>query len=85
MTLTLLSRDGCGLCEEFADAFAAAFPAQREQLLIADVDSRPGWQGRYGLIIPVLLDDEGTVICETHFDETAVGAWLAAALKRAPA
>lgn len=85
MALTLLSRDGCGLCEEFAEAYAAAFPAQRQQLVIADVDSRPGWQGRYGLLIPVLLDDEGTVICETHFDEPAVSAWLATAPKRAPA
>lgn len=83
MTLTLLSRDGCGLCEEFAEALAAAFPALREQLLVADVDSRPGWQGRYGRVIPVLLDDEGTVICETHFDETAVATWLAAATKSA--
>lgn len=85
MMLTLLSRDGCGLCEEFAEAYRAAFPAQREQLLIADVDSRPGWQGRYGLVIPVLLDDEGTVICETHFDAAAVGAWLAGSPKRAEA
>ncbi|WP_293387168.1 glutaredoxin family protein [Nevskia sp.] len=85
MMLTLLSRDGCGLCEEFADAYTAAFPAQREQLLIADVDSRPGWQGRYGLVIPVLLDDEGTVICETHFDEAAVRTWLTAATKGTPA
>lgn len=85
MALTLLSRDGCGLCEEFADAFVLAFPAQRQQLLIADVDSRPGWQGRYGLLIPVLLDDEGTVICATHFDEPAVLAWLAAASKSTPA
>jgi len=85
MTLTLLSRDGCGLCEEFADAFSAAFPAQREQLRIADVDSRPGWQGRYGRVIPVLLDEEGTVICETHFDASAVDAWLAGSPKKAEA
>lgn len=85
MTLTLLSRDGCGLCEEFAEAFAAAFPAQRKQLLIADVDSRPGWQGRYGRVIPVLLDDEGTVICETHLDSAAVDAWLAGSPDKAEA
>lgn len=85
MALILLSRDGCGLCEEFADALAAAFPAQRAELVIADVDSRPGWLGRYGLVIPVLLDDEGTVICETHFDELAVAAWLATAAKGASA
>lgn len=76
--LTLLSRDGCGLCEEFVAAFASHFPVAFGQLEVADVDSRPGWQGRYGLLIPVLLDDEGTVICETHFDAAAVAGWLAA-------
>ena len=77
MSLILLGRDGCGLCEEFVEAFAAAFPAALASLEIADVDSRPGWQGRYGLVIPVLLDDEGTVICETRFDAEAVAGALA--------
>ncbi len=68
MPLLLLTRPGCGLCEEFLDELLAAFPQLAAGLELADVDSRPGWQGRYGLVIPVLLDDEGTVICETRFD-----------------
>ncbi len=82
MALTLLSREGCGLCEEFVEAFAAAFPVLLPALAIADVDSRPGWQGRYGLVIPVLLDDEGTAICTTHFDAAAFSAWLAESAER---
>lgn len=78
MTLTLLGREHCGLCEEFLEALATEFPALLPALAIADVDSRPGWQGRYGLVIPVLLDDEGTVICATRFDAAAVAAALAA-------
>lgn len=75
-TLTLLSREGCGLCEEFLDAFAAACPDLLPRLTIADVDSRPGWAGRWGDVIPVLIDDEGSVLCETFFDEAALRAAL---------
>jgi hypothetical protein len=66
MALTLLGREHCGLCEEFLEALAAEFPALLPALAI------------YGLVIPVLLDDEGTVICATRFDAAAVSAALAA-------
>ena len=66
--LLLLTRDGCGLCEEFLAEFLAEFPQWAGALELADVDSRPGWAGRFGLVIPVLLDDEGTVLGETRFD-----------------
>jgi len=68
-TLTLLSRDGCGLCEEFLEAFAAACPDLLPHLVVADVDSRAGWAGRWGHVIPVLIDDDGSLLCETFFDE----------------
>ncbi len=73
-TLTLLSREGCGLCEEFLEAFAAACPDLLPRLTVADVDSRAGWAGRWGKMIPVLIDDEGSVLCETYFDEAAARA-----------
>ncbi len=80
--LTLLSRDGCGLCEEFLEAFAAACPDLLPALTIADVDSRAGWAGRWGHVIPVLIDDDGTVLCETFFDEAALRAALASGATR---
>ncbi|MFZ9872287.1 MAG: glutaredoxin family protein [Steroidobacteraceae bacterium] len=66
--LVLLSREGCGLCEEFAAELAAL----GEQLAlppieIADVDSDPEWQRRFGLKIPVLLWD-GEPVLTTFFD-----------------
>ncbi|GAC1628876.1 MAG: hypothetical protein NVS9B10_19290 [Nevskia sp.] len=70
--LLLLTREGCGLCEEFREEFLAEFPQLAGALQLADVDSRPGWAGRYGLMIPVLLDDEGTVLAETRFDADAI-------------
>ncbi|MGQ3056495.1 MAG: glutaredoxin family protein [Nevskia sp.] len=77
MTLTLLGRDGCGLCEEFLEGFAAACPDLLPRLAMADVDSRAGWAGRWGHLIPVLIDDEGTPLCETFFDEARLRAALA--------
>lgn len=70
--LTLLSREGCGLCEEFAVELAVELAALAEQvplppLDIADVDSDPEWQRRYGLKIPVLLWD-GEPVLTTFFD-----------------
>ena len=81
-TLTLLSRDGCGLCEEFLEAFAAACPDLLPRLVVADVDSRAGWVGRWGHVIPVLIDDDGSALCETFFDEDRLRAALAAGATR---
>ena len=64
---TLLSREGCELCEEFAQAAREHFgPAVT--ISVQDVDARADWQRRYGLRIPVLLDEWNEVIAETHFD-----------------
>lgn len=73
--LLLLSRDGCCLCERFIEAMLAEFPQLEQRIEVADVDSRAGWQGRWGSQIPVLLDDEGTLICATEFDAEALRAW----------
>lgn len=67
--LVLLSREGCGLCEEFAAEFEAlraelpAIPA----LQSVDVDDDPELQRRFGLKIPVLLWD-GEPILVSRFD-----------------
>lgn len=72
-SLLLLTRAGCGLCEEFLAELLAAYPELAPRIELADVDSRPGWQGRFGLVIPVLLDEDGTVVCETVFDPERIG------------
>jgi len=76
----LLTREGCGLCDEFMQELVSEFPQLASRIAIADVDSRLGWQGRYGLVIPVLMDDEGTSICETRFDPEALRCYLRARL-----
>ena len=69
--LLLLTRPDCHLCEEFRAALEAAFP-DKFDVVAADVDSKPVWQRRYGLKIPVLLDADGEVLCETRFDADKV-------------
>ncbi len=74
-SLLLLGRTECGLCEELQAELQAhpGFPAI--ELQFADVDSRPDWQRRYGLRIPVLLDRWNEVVCEGHFDADAFSTW----------
>lgn len=68
----LLTREGCGLCEEFEIELRAHLGDRPFQLSHAEVDSRPEWRLRYGRSIPVLLDAAGSLICETRFDAGAV-------------
>ena len=66
--LTLLTREGCGLCEEFADELVqlrSTLPLPPLELL--DVDSDPEMLRRYGHKIPVLLWD-GAPIAVTRLD-----------------
>jgi hypothetical protein len=66
--LTLLTREGCGLCEEFADDLArlsTTLPLPPVEAL--DIDSDPELLRRYGHKIPVLLWD-GVPVAVTHLD-----------------
>jgi CO dehydrogenase nickel-insertion accessory protein CooC1 len=61
--LVVVSREGCGLCEEMLLALAelertSAIPA----VTVVDVDSDAGLVRQFGLKVPVLLLD-GSVIC----------------------
>ena len=61
--LVVVSREGCGLCEDMLQALAEL---ERDPGLppvtVVDVDSDPELTRRYGLKVPVLLLD-GSVIC----------------------
>ena len=67
-TLTLLTREGCGLCEEFAEELArlgGTLPLPPVEAM--DIDSDPELLRRYGHKIPVLLWD-GVPVAVTHLD-----------------
>ena len=67
-TLLLLTRPGCGLCEQF-ELELAAFAQQRPlpPLRVVNVDEHPQLAQRHGLDIPVLLWD-GVKVCEHRLD-----------------
>jgi hypothetical protein len=66
--LTLLSRPGCGLCEEFLDELAAlAAVTALPEVSVIDVDSDAVLARRHGLDIPVLLLD-GVTVCRHRLD-----------------
>lgn len=69
--LLLLSRPDCGLCEEFRVELERSYPG-RFEVREACVDDDPEWQRRWGLKIPVLLDEQGALVCATRFDPQAV-------------
>jgi hypothetical protein len=66
--LTLLTRPGCGLCEDFLDELnALAAVTTLPEVSLVDVDSDPLLARRHGLDIPVLLLD-GVAVCRHRFD-----------------
>lgn len=75
--LRLLSRPGCHLCEAFLQAVQQAYRG-RIRLQVLNVDEDAQLRARYGLRIPVLLDDEDSLICELRPDRQRIDAWLAA-------
>jgi hypothetical protein len=67
--LTLVHRDGCGLCDEMlADLQVLGRSLALPPLEVVDVDADPQLQRRYGVQVPVLLLD-GTKVCHFRLDE----------------
>ena len=61
--LVVLSREGCGLCQDMLHALAELERSQAiPTVSVVDVDSDAELARRFGLKVPVLLLD-GTAIC----------------------
>ena len=70
--LTLLTREGCGLCEEMAEDLAAlGTRLEMPPLECLDVDSDPELLRRHGHRIPVLLWD-GVAVAATRLDPSEI-------------
>jgi hypothetical protein len=70
--LVLLTRPGCGLCEEMERALVAlARRVPLPPIELADVDADPVLAHRYALEIPVLLID-GVPACRVELDPEAL-------------
>ncbi|MDN5872810.1 MAG: glutaredoxin family protein [Sinobacteraceae bacterium] len=66
--LLLLSRPGCGLCHEMAEALDVHFGSGVFQLEWVNIDEHEDWCQRWGLLIPVLLAEDGTPLSVTRLD-----------------
>ena len=68
---TLLSREGCDLCEEMLAELRAFCGTRAVAIEIIEVDSDQQLRQRFGHKLPVLLLD-GEPICHGRFDATEV-------------
>jgi hypothetical protein len=86
MTLTLLSRAYCHLCDEMLAAVRPLAAARGMAVCVVDVDTDPALEAEYGDDVPVLFVGEpraGCEVCRYRFDRKRFDAALAArALRR---
>lgn len=70
--LVVVSREGCGLCEDMLHGLAELERAQAlPPVTVVDVDSDPELVRQFGLKVPVLLLD-GSVICHYTLNSNEV-------------
>jgi Glutaredoxin-like domain (DUF836) len=73
MTLTLLTRAYCHLCDEMRDALAPFIVQYQLDVVEIDVDADAAVEERYGDLVPVLLDGAtDREICHYHLDVAAL-------------
>ena len=80
MTLTLLVRAYCHLCDEMREAIAPLAAAAGCLLSEIDIDADPALEARWGERVPVLLAGD-LELCHYRIDRAAVTAYLAAAAR----
>jgi hypothetical protein len=75
LSLTLLVRAYCHLCDEMRGAVAPLAAAAGLELREIDVDSDPALEARWGDRVPVLLAGQRE-LCHYRLDRRALGAFL---------
>ena len=75
MTLTLLSRSYCHLCDEMLAGLAAMRGEFGFTVDLVDVDGDAALKRRFGATVPVLMH-AATELCHYHLDAGKVRAYL---------
>lgn len=79
MTLTLLSRAYCHLCDDMRGALLPLARASGAKVVEVDVDADPALEAKYGELVPVLLMGgvaDGVELCHYTLDVARVRAAL---------
>jgi len=76
-TLTVYTRVGCELCEEFLHELGEFNAARGVTVLVRDVDAERSTRERYGQQVPVLCLN-GELLCFGRLDRTLLARRLAA-------
>ena len=74
--LTLYGRARCHLCEEMFEDLQPLLASRAVTLEEVDVDTGDTLRERYGLRVPVLVDDDATVLAEGRLDPDVLRRWL---------
>lgn len=80
MTLTLLTRAYCHLCDEMLAAVTPLAEAEGATIVVVDVDANPWLERVYGDRVPVLFTGDpgtGQEICHFRLDPARLRAALA--------
>lgn len=73
---TLLTRQGCTLCDEFIEELATLLgPEESSRVRVVDIDSDAVLGRRYGARIPVLLAD-GEFVCQYRVDRARLSPYV---------
>jgi Glutaredoxin-like domain (DUF836) len=75
LTLTLLTRSCCHLCEEMLEAVRPLAAARGVAIAVIDVDGDPALEATYGDRVPVLFAGEpggGIELCHFRLDRARV-------------
>ena len=82
LTLTLLTRACCHLCDEMLAAVQPLAAARGVRVVVIDVDAEPALEGAFGERVPVLFAGNpatGVELCHYRIDRARVEAVLAGA------
>lgn len=88
MTLTLLTRAYCHLCDEMLHEAARAAQANGIALEVIDVDTRADLVAQWDTLVPVLFAgpvERDNELCHYHFDGPRVNGAIAALRAGRPA
>ena len=80
VTLTLLTRAYCHLCDDMRAALAPIARSANATIVEIDVDTDPALEARFGERVPVLLAggvEDGRELCHYTLDRARVSAALA--------